>query len=1230
MKSLIVCLVGLLVSVQASSVSPSVVSGQVRLADGSPVAGAQVVLFDVADLGRGPVGQATTDEVGQFALPLTAASGSLVLPQGFALGQNYPNPFNPSTIIPYQLAAPSRVRLEVFNILGQRMATLVDEEQEAGSYRVRWDGTDAAGRAAASGVYFYRLTVDGAQQTGRMVLVDGQVGVPMGGAGVEVVSLASGSTGSYGLVVSGAGMVAYVDSDFGVEVGPVDLVVEPQPQGKGKVGVPTLEGMLGDVDNSGHVDLDDGLLVAMHRVDPTLSLPNHGSIGLGDVDCNGRVERADVALLATYVVDPSDPTVSSRRIGQRGGYSLNPVTERVWGSILGTEQQDATVARLLDEVPVLVSGVLEIEGRDHLYLGIDRAYYQRHGGEHIYTALKERFPITPLFVEASDGVQQPERRPQPEPVPPIPFSEPPNQEELPAGIGAGKAHSSDQAVLVALYEATDGDHWTNNTHWLSEKPLADWFGVTIDENGRVTGLDLRVNGLRGAIPPALGQLHNLTYLNLRGNLLSGSIPQSLGQLQNLEKLYLYDNRLSGAIPPALGQLQNLEVLNLRDNQLSGAIPPALGQLHNLTHLVLRVNGLRGSIPQSLGQLQNLEVLNLRDNQLSGAIPPELGQLHNLTHLNLRGNPLRGSLPASLVNLTSLEWLVLEGTPLCVPTDAGFQAWLEGIENKRGVVHCTGDGSDSDTADATSEDEPTTRPDLAISSVTASPTNPASGGSITLQITVHNHGAGAASSEIIRVYRTAARTAQPTVHGARIVQTARSGSLAAGASATRSLSTVVPSVASPTPYYYYACVDAAAGEQQTGDNCSLEPAEVRVGGDGAVEAAVGSGLILSFSVSPTNPETGTPVTVRLTVKNDGSETASSETVRLYRHRTKTNTPRTGGTELTDTTTTGSLTSGAQVTRTILASTPSVTRATTFYYYACVDEGTCTDPAELQVYPTATINPPYGDCFSAAVHDSAPMGGDALLVQFIKDGYVNVCGTTTLGGLETTDGTRGFIVSAHTVSESDTSDISSDTTDTLVGHTEYKTSQKLRLLLGKVFKMPSTRTEGGKKILAVDVAFVKYPHPRTSGCSLTWQDDGEAFCLDDTDQDNYVDRVSPLTIRGRNGDIYRVTGSQRPTRGLKVTYSGAVTGPGSRTGTVGEKLLLREKERGFYVYAYTVSPHLGTKGGDSGSPIYTIPDADKNTQIVGVHKGTLRSSTGNRNTFSSWEDAANELNLKPISP
>ena len=61
------------------------------------------------------------------------------LPTRFALGQNYPNPFNPGTVIPYQLAMDGYVRLEVFNLLGQRVATLVDGEQVAGAYAVPWD-----------------------------------------------------------------------------------------------------------------------------------------------------------------------------------------------------------------------------------------------------------------------------------------------------------------------------------------------------------------------------------------------------------------------------------------------------------------------------------------------------------------------------------------------------------------------------------------------------------------------------------------------------------------------------------------------------------------------------------------------------------------------------------------------------------------------------------------------------------------------------------------------------------------------------------------------------------------------------------------------------------------------------------------------------------------------------------------------------------------------------------
>ena len=80
-----------------------------------------------------------------------------VLPQGFSLEQNYPNPFNPATVISYQLSVVSDVKLEIYNLLGQKVVTLFEGRREAGMHQVRWDGRDAAGSKVGAGVYFYRL-----------------------------------------------------------------------------------------------------------------------------------------------------------------------------------------------------------------------------------------------------------------------------------------------------------------------------------------------------------------------------------------------------------------------------------------------------------------------------------------------------------------------------------------------------------------------------------------------------------------------------------------------------------------------------------------------------------------------------------------------------------------------------------------------------------------------------------------------------------------------------------------------------------------------------------------------------------------------------------------------------------------------------------------------------------------------------------------------------------------
>ena len=116
---------------------------------------------------QAPVGQ--TDELVFVARSASGVAWSTTIrlkagaPAEFALDPNYPNPFNPSTTIAYRLPASMRVNVTVFNLLGQRIATLADELQPAGAHTLRWD----AGRLA-SGLYFYRVIAEG--EAGRRIV----------------------------------------------------------------------------------------------------------------------------------------------------------------------------------------------------------------------------------------------------------------------------------------------------------------------------------------------------------------------------------------------------------------------------------------------------------------------------------------------------------------------------------------------------------------------------------------------------------------------------------------------------------------------------------------------------------------------------------------------------------------------------------------------------------------------------------------------------------------------------------------------------------------------------------------------------------------------------------------------------------------------------------------------------------------------------------------------------
>ena len=318
--------------------------------------------------------------------PVEALRGS-ALPQGFSLGQNYPNPFNPSTIIPYQLATSAHVRLEVFNLLGQRIATLVDGQRPAGAHTAMWNATGAAG------VYIYRLTMGGASLTRRMVLVDGLAGTPIGKAIAPLT--ASQSPPAPDLVVQPL-WVNHITQKTGQ---PVRMKVTVRNQGNGEAASTTLR--------------------YYRSTNATISVQD-SLVGTDDVDrLNASSDSPEsIAVRAPWTV---------------GIYYYGACVDAVIG-------ESNTSNNCSDAVRT------------------------------------EVIPIGPPVVTDGGVV-----------------------------VGGAAGGAPGREALVALYNATDGPNWRNNTNWLSTKSLSTWYGVTVS-NWEVTGLNLSGNKLSGTIPSELASL----------------------------------------------------------------------------------------------------------------------------------------------------------------------------------------------------------------------------------------------------------------------------------------------------------------------------------------------------------------------------------------------------------------------------------------------------------------------------------------------------------------------------------------------------------------------------------------------------------------------------------------------------------------------------------------------------------------------------------------------------
>jgi hypothetical protein len=128
-----------------------------------------LVYYEVVD-GKSKV-RSLTPEFEGISISLSQVAPQEMLPKSFALKQNAPNPFNPQTRIDYDIPKATHVHLDIYNVLGQRVNTLVNEYQEAGSKSVVWNGRDNTGSEVASGIYFYRLDADQFSATKKMMML---------------------------------------------------------------------------------------------------------------------------------------------------------------------------------------------------------------------------------------------------------------------------------------------------------------------------------------------------------------------------------------------------------------------------------------------------------------------------------------------------------------------------------------------------------------------------------------------------------------------------------------------------------------------------------------------------------------------------------------------------------------------------------------------------------------------------------------------------------------------------------------------------------------------------------------------------------------------------------------------------------------------------------------------------------------------------------------------------
>jgi len=168
-------------------------------------------------------------------------------------------------------------------------------------------------------------------------------------------------------------------------------------------------------------------------------------------------------------------------------------------------------------------------------------------------------------------------------------------------------------VLALFYYNTLGDDWNTcfaeaplcpESNWMSSAHECSWFGISCDENNKVTEIKFESNNVAGFLPDEISALSSLKVLSLEKGSLGGTIPSTLGQLSKLVVLDLDYNAIKGSIPDEISMATDLQMIDLNDNELVGNID-MLASLPVLRFIDVHSTAISGTIPPSLGGLSQL-------------------------------------------------------------------------------------------------------------------------------------------------------------------------------------------------------------------------------------------------------------------------------------------------------------------------------------------------------------------------------------------------------------------------------------------------------------------------------------------------------------------------------------------------------------------------------------------------------------------------------------------------